>query len=180
MRWVESMVLSSREAICFFRNIKFFLARLFILREWPGFSIIECNVSEKLTFICFALAFVPSTGSYLPLFPGLFMKFEMKQALRRLVAGAGALMALTSWGTVASAAAPANDNIGSAKLIYNATGSVTGSNVDATGEGGEPRANNRTVWYRWKSPAAGIVTFDTFGSSFDSTLSAYTGITILS
>ena len=58
-------------------------------------------------------------------------------------------------------------------------GSYRGSNVGATAEVGEPRHGGRaasvSVWTSWTAPATGIVTFSTQGSTFDTTLAAYTG-----
>ena len=58
-------------------------------------------------------------------------------------------------------------------------GSYRGSNVGATAENGEPRHGDRaagvSVWTSWTAPAACIVTFSTQGSTFDTTLAAYTG-----
>src|SRR4051812_3660706 len=83
--------------------------------------------------------------------------------------------------------APANDNFANAVYIGSkTTGSVTGTNVNATREAGEPPAipgdaasggtpGGRSVWFKWESPIHGIVTFDTIGSDYDTTLGAYTG-----
>jgi hypothetical protein len=59
---------------------------------------------------------------------------------------------------------------------------VTGTNVRATKESGEPNhAGNiggASVWYQWTAPASGSVTFDTIGSTFDTVLAAYTGSSV--
>ena len=59
------------------------------------------------------------------------------------------------------------------------SGSVRGSNVGATAVDNEPAHGGRTastsVWARWEAPGSGIVTFDTKGSAFDTTLAVYTG-----
>jgi len=58
-------------------------------------------------------------------------------------------------------------------------GSYRGSNVGATAENGEPKHGDRaagvSVWTSWTASATGIVTFSTQGSTFDTTLAAYTG-----
>jgi Ca2+-binding RTX toxin-like protein len=76
-------------------------------------------------------------------------------------------------------AAPANDDFADAQLITGTEGSVTGSNVGATKEPGEPdHAGNpggHSVWYSWTSPADGNVAFTTSGSAFDTLLAVYTG-----
>lgn len=57
---------------------------------------------------------------------------------------------------------------------------VTGSNVAATGEAGEPDHGGRatplaSAWWAWVAPRHGRVVFDTAGSDFDTTLGVYTG-----
>src|SRR5438876_3867721 len=74
---------------------------------------------------------------------------------------------------------PANDNFANCEFIGGATGSVTGSNVGATKEGGEPNhAGNpggHSIWYCWTAPDTAFVTFDTVGSTFDTLLAVYAG-----
>jgi hypothetical protein len=76
--------------------------------------------------------------------------------------------------------APANNNFASAQTITGCSGSVTGTNVGATHETGEPnheaggRGGLNSIWYRWEAPASGIATFDTIGSPFDTVLAVYT------
>ncbi|MGI8758064.1 MAG: hypothetical protein ACR2K0_02030, partial [Acidimicrobiales bacterium] len=83
---------------------------------------------------------------------------------------------------VGPAAAPANDAFAGGQVISGASGSVAGSNVEATKEPGEPdHAGNpggASVWYRWTAPATGSARFDTAGSSFDTTLAVYTGSSV--
>jgi Ca2+-binding RTX toxin-like protein len=59
------------------------------------------------------------------------------------------------------------------------SGEVTGSNVGATKEPGEPdHAGNpggHSVWYSWTAPVDGNVAFTTRGSAFDTLLGVYTG-----
>jgi hypothetical protein len=75
--------------------------------------------------------------------------------------------------------APPNDLFAYAQVASGTTGSVTGPSVQATKEAGEPNhAGNpggRSVWYSWRAPATGTVTFETVGSSFDTLLAAYRG-----
>jgi subtilisin-like proprotein convertase family protein len=77
---------------------------------------------------------------------------------------------------------PANNNFASAQVISNNSGSVTGSNVNATKESGEPNhAGNiggASIWYRWQAPASGSVTITTAGSNFDTVLGVYTGSSV--
>src|SRR5687768_12510905 len=79
---------------------------------------------------------------------------------------------------------PANDNFASAQTITGCSGSVTGTNVGATRESGEPNhspdngGGDRSVWYRWQAPASSTVTFTTSGSGFDTVLGAYSGSSV--
>ena len=56
---------------------------------------------------------------------------------------------------------------------------VTGSNVGATKETGEPNiegvSGGKSVWWTWTATVAGRVTIATAGSSFDTTLGVYRG-----
>ncbi|MEW6156622.1 MAG: immunoglobulin domain-containing protein [Verrucomicrobiota bacterium] len=59
------------------------------------------------------------------------------------------------------------------------SGEGQGSNTGATIERNEPehagKPGGRSVWYAWRAPAGGIVTFDTMGSDFDTLLAVYSG-----
>lgn len=81
--------------------------------------------------------------------------------------------------SAAWAAAPSNDAFSRATVV---TGnSVSGTNVGATLEIGEPTHANvsggHSVWWVWTPTKAGTVTIDTVGSSFDTVLAVYTGTT---
>jgi RTX calcium-binding nonapeptide repeat (4 copies) len=91
------------------------------------------------------------------------------------------LLAATAPATVL--AAPANDNFGAAQVLGSAaSGSVSGSNVDATKETGEPdhagNSGGHSVWYSWTAPADGHGFFTTDGSAFDTLLAVYTGVAV--
>lgn len=79
---------------------------------------------------------------------------------------------------------PPNDNLANAQTITNCSGSVTGTNILATREAGEPShdpAGNpgaASVWYHWTAPATGSVTIDTIGSNYDTMLGVYTGTAV--
>jgi uncharacterized repeat protein (TIGR01451 family) len=103
---------------------------------------------------------------------------------RRHRLGAMAVMLCLAAGLVlpaaASASAPSNDNFANAQLVTDTHGSfsVSGTNVEATTETGEPLAfsnEGTTVWYQWKASADGTMQVDTIGSSFDTQLGVYTG-----
>jgi hypothetical protein len=74
---------------------------------------------------------------------------------------------------------PPNDDFAAAQLVEGASGTVGGHNREATKEPGEPdhagRPGGKSVWYRWRAPASGEVTFDAVGSEFDTLLAVYRG-----
>lgn len=75
---------------------------------------------------------------------------------------------------------PENDPFSAATVITGASGRVRASNRLATGETSEPNHASAStplasVWWKWTASANGQLTLDTFGSSFDTTLAAYTG-----
>jgi subtilisin family serine protease len=77
-------------------------------------------------------------------------------------------------------ARPANDDLADAQPLTGSSGRVTGTNTLATGETGEPThtptaAPLQSVWFSWQAPSAGVLTLNTFGSDFDTTLAVYTG-----
>jgi hypothetical protein len=98
----------------------------------------------------------------------------------------GAAMAL--WCLIAvplASAAPANDDFAAAVELKGALPivGVTGSNVGATREVGEPAGSfvfsvepaGSSVWYRWQAIDSGWVSVDTCGSGFDTMLDVYVG-----
>ena len=72
-----------------------------------------------------------------------------------------------------------NDNFADANLIFGTVGQVTASNANASKEPGEPNhagnAGGKSLWWSWTAPYSRKVTFDTFGSDFDTLLGIYTG-----
>ncbi|HYR76213.1 MAG TPA: PA domain-containing protein [Pyrinomonadaceae bacterium] len=78
---------------------------------------------------------------------------------------------------------PPNDNFANAQVVSSCSGSVTGTNIAATKEAGEPNnpdspTSTRSVWYRWQAPSTGSATIDTHGSDFDTVLAVYTGSSV--
>lgn len=75
-----------------------------------------------------------------------------------------------------------NDNFADAKTISGVSGQTTDSNSGATKQTGEPShagyVGGVSIWWYWTAPASGQVTVNTFGSSFDTLLAAYTGSTV--
>ena len=72
--------------------------------------------------------------------------------------GQGTGMRLNTGGTYCARIFPPNDAFASAILLTGANGTVTGSNVNATTEAGEPAGEN-TVWYSWTAPNNGEAHF---------------------
>jgi hypothetical protein len=91
----------------------------------------------------------------------------------------------TWWGRIGNAAppaGPANDNFLNSQVISGNSGSVAGTNVGATKEGGEPvhagNSGGASIWYQWQAPGNGSVTITTAGSNFDTLLGVYTGSSV--
>ena len=77
-----------------------------------------------------------------------------------------------------AASVPANDNFANRQVISGASGSVTGSTVNATHESGEPdhgSGSAHSIWYRWQAPSTGSVTVSLAGSDFATLQDVYTG-----
>jgi hypothetical protein len=81
-------------------------------------------------------------------------------------------------------AGPPNDAFVNAIVLTGSSQIVTGSNVNATKEPGEPddggNAGGSSVWWTWTAPEDGLVTLDTAGSSFVTLLAVYSGNTVSS
>jgi len=78
---------------------------------------------------------------------------------------------------------PANDNFTNSIMLSGThLSNVTGSNVGASAEPGEPfHADNlgfKSVWWNWTAPASGGLTLTTKNSSFDTVLAVYTGTSV--
>ena len=79
---------------------------------------------------------------------------------------------------------PSNDDFANSTWIYDASGEVWGCNAYATYESSEPMYEDyeceHSIWYTWKAPESGVVSFSCRGSTsagdpFDSMLCVYTG-----
>src|SRR5204863_11452 len=81
-----------------------------------------------------------------------------------------------------TAPASSNDNFANGTLLTGTTASITGSNVNATKEAGEPNhagyVGGHSAWYTWTAPSSGTTYFDTHGSSFDTLLAVYKGTSV--
>ena len=75
-----------------------------------------------------------------------------------------------------------NDNLSNSISLSGSSANVTGSNVNATIESGEPfhagNAGGSSVWWNWTAPTSGTVTIGTDGSNFDTILGIYTGSSV--
>ncbi|WP_375477358.1 beta strand repeat-containing protein [uncultured Jatrophihabitans sp.] len=103
--------------------------------------------------------------------------------LRWVVVASLALLSMVFVAAPAALAAPpANDAFSSSVTLAGGAGSASGTNVDATKETGEPNhagnVGGKSIWYRWVAPSSGTITFNTFGSGFDTLLAAYTGSSV--
>jgi alpha-tubulin suppressor-like RCC1 family protein len=102
------------------------------------------------------------------------------RSLSAVYAGNGNVNGSTSGTLGLLAHVPCSDPFAGAPALAGANGAVFGTTAGATGEAGEPNHAGssgalNSVWCRWTAPASGPVTFDTTGSSFDTTLAVYTG-----
>ena len=89
------------------------------------------------------------------------------------------------FGLKEAAVAGGSDNFANATVITDVSAPITGSNVESTGEFGEPNHNNvsepiNSVWWQWTAPFDGQLVITTEGSSFDTTLAVYTGLSLTS
>jgi hypothetical protein len=70
------------------------------------------------------------------------------------------------------------DNFQDRVVTNSFAGAGSGSNSTASREIGEPnhagKPGSKSVWYSWRAPTNGIVTFSTRGSAFDTVLAVYT------
>ena len=76
---------------------------------------------------------------------------------------------------------PLNNDFVNSQIISGCSGSVTGTNIGANKETGEPSHSpdndpgGGSVWFKWPAPGSGSVTMTTAGSDFDTLLAVYTG-----
>jgi hypothetical protein len=90
-----------------------------------------------------------------------------------------AIMILSALASV-RAVAPANDNFVNAQNLGSGlTGSVPGTNVEATQETDEPNhytqnPNKQSVWYKWTAPASRSMSFEEIDENVASAMAIYT------
>jgi hypothetical protein len=80
--------------------------------------------------------------------------------------------------TPSGSLAPANDNFVNAQMVTGDDNSVSGTNVNATTEPGEPGSGGASVWYALTLSHGGDLQIDTCGSSFTPLVTAYTGTAV--
>ncbi len=84
--------------------------------------------------------------------------------------------------SVVQTPAPLNDDFTNAIVLSGNSNTVTGSNIGATSEPGEPEQSysdlGNSIWWEWTAPADGMLTLSTAGSSFNPVVSLYTGNTL--
>ena len=72
-----------------------------------------------------------------------------------------------------------NDRFTNCVTLVGDTGMISGRNIAASRETGEPLhggvSGTNSVWFCWRAPANGLVRFDTEGSNFDTLLAVYSG-----
>ncbi len=112
-------------------------------------------------------------------------QFWTQQEFARPPAGGSGRWA-TWWGQISPAPTgpPVNDDFVDAIALGGGSGSVSGTNVGATGETGEPLGSCsagdtevNSVWWSWTPTTTDSVQIDTNGSAFDTTLAVFTGST---
>lgn len=76
-----------------------------------------------------------------------------------------------------------NDDFDNSATLSGTSDNTTASNINATRESEEPshagNSGGSSLWWNWTAPGSGLVTINTFNSSFDTLLAAYTGSSIL-
>jgi hypothetical protein len=92
------------------------------------------------------------------------------------------IVSLIAFPAAALAAPPANDSFANSVVISAGGGQVSGTNVEATKETGEPnhdgKLGGKSVWWTWTPSTGSSVTIDTIGSNFDTVLAIYTGTSV--
>ncbi len=74
---------------------------------------------------------------------------------------------------------PANDTFAKAQVVSGASFLVTGNNLNATSETGEPKpistSAGNSVWYKWVAPKSGHFLLSAFAAQIDTTAAVFTG-----
>ena len=102
----------------------------------------------------------------------------MGRGVRSLLILVAALSLVLVSAPLASAVAPANDDFGSATVVGSLPFADALSTVDATFAADDPTGcigAAHSVWHTYTAGLDGLVAFETYGSDFNTVLSAYTG-----
>ncbi|MBI3854778.1 MAG: hypothetical protein HY293_03705 [Planctomycetes bacterium] len=106
----------------------------------------------------------------------------MRRAYSASSRALAALLILGSGSAWTARRAPANDAFAARIALSGNSAAVTGTNVGASSEPGEPldtpNAGSHSVWWSWTAPVTGDVTIDTNGSAFDTVMGVYTGSSV--
>lgn len=98
------------------------------------------------------------------------------------VAGFGNGQGNITLNIIGIAGSPLNDQFANRTTIAAGGATVTGPNVGATAEAGEPNpagvSGSASVWWNWTPTGPGMLRIDTFGSGFNTTLGVYTGAAV--
>lgn len=81
---------------------------------------------------------------------------------------------------VATAGGPSNDDFADATPLTGTSVLVSGSNVAATLESGEPNPldDSHSIWFDWTATSTGTARFATCSDDFDSTVAVFTGASV--
>ena len=100
----------------------------------------------------------------------------------KLVAAGSPPAGDVSFNVVPTSLQPVNDDWSHASVVPGLDVTVSGSNTYATAEVDEPMhadvGAGQSIWWTWTAPSSGVFTATTVGSSFDTALGVYTGVSI--
>lgn len=100
-----------------------------------------------------------------------------KQPIFRLIAAVGAMVVLILAGPSVALAQPSNDDFANATAISSLPFSATEDTSQATWDPSDPSgcSSNGSVWFAFTPSSSMEIEADTFGSGYDTVLSAWTG-----
>ncbi len=164
----------------------------------PGSSVYSCGINaDNYYFAASGTSMAsPHVAGALALLKAKFPADTYRQLINRMLRSvtpvAGLVGSVQSGGRLNLAAAltstdrrPFNDDFASRAVLGSISNvHIRSNNADATAESGEPSiagvAPSNTLWWSWTAPATANVTFNTSGSSYDTTLAIYTGTSLAS
>lgn len=135
---------------------------------------------QGLTNLTFGNSGFASDATYRTVFTSPAFSNSLTLSLSISAPGKNSTNVLVPYDLVAPA--PNNDFAKRTVLPMVTNLSVSGSNVRATKEAGEPfhagNAGGKSIWWSWKAPSSGLAIISTGGSDFDTLLAVYTGSSI--